>query len=305
MADGRHKRDTDARPVLVRRPRFRLVAAPVALAVTGGAVALGMTLQGSPATLMATDASAGGAAADAAVAARPTSTPPADAARSASRRAATVSRSVSRTTLLLQGGQTRLAVEEAGAKQYAETALDLWSAPGGAADKVGELATGQPAVVTGRVLDGRQEVVVDGVARWVTSGHLGDDRPDPATGPDAPLSDAPCPDSSVERGLKPETVRVYRALCHAFPQVTQYLGFAPRSEHDTGNAIDAMVYGDKALGDRIAAWAQAHAAQLDLFDILWWHRIWTPVRASEGWRMFADRGSPTANHMDHVHLGTN
>jgi hypothetical protein len=126
--------------------------------------------------------------------------------------------------------------------------------------------------------------------------------PTPSTGG---LSDAPCPDGSVEKGLAADTIRVYRAVCHAFPQVTHYLGWGPRSEHDTGHAIDVMVYGDRSLGDEIAAWAQAHASELNLYDILWYQRIWTPIRASEGWRPLPDRGSPTANHMDHVHLGTN
>jgi hypothetical protein len=191
---------------------------------------------------------------------------------------------------------------ESRTKMYADVDLNLWTKPGDAADLAGELQAGDKALVTGTTRSGRMQVVVDGVTRWVTPGHLSTDKPDPA---DGALSDAPCPDGSVENRLKPETVRLYRAVCHAFPQVQHYLGWGPRSEHDTGNAIDVMVYGDKALGDRIAAWAQAHAAQLDLYDILWYHRIWTPVRASEGWRTFADRGSATANHMDHVHLGTN
>ena len=59
---------------------------------------------------------------------------------------------------------------------------------------------------------------------------------------------------------------------------------------------------DVALGNSIAAFLQAHASELHLYDILWRQRIWTPVRASEGWRFFADRGSATANHYDHVHV---
>ncbi|OIJ25485.1 hypothetical protein UG56_017605 [Nocardioides luteus] len=63
--------------------------------------------------------------------------------------------------------------------------------------------------------------------------------------------------------------------------------------------------GDKALGDAIAAYLQQHAAELNLYDIIWYQRIWTPVRASEGWRYMEDRGSTTANHYDHVHVSTN
>lgn len=292
MATGRHKRDTDARPSLLRRTRVPLLAAPVALAVTGGAVALGVTTQGGS-SFVATDAAqslsrvAPSAAASTSSAATPSpapsspSTSPSDAKP---KRQAVASRSLSRT------------------KMYAEVDLNLWTAAGDAADLDGELSQGDSAAYTGITRSGRQQVVVDGDTRWVTSGHLSRNKPDPA---DAALSTAPCPDGSVEHNLKPQTVRLYRAVCHAFPVVKEYGGWAPRTEHNTGNAIDVMVYGDKALGDRIAAWAQAHAAELDLYDILWYHRIWTPVRSSEGWRTFADRGSATANHMDHVHLGTN
>jgi len=296
VANARHKRDTDARPSLLRRTRLPLLAAPIALAVTGGAVALGVATQGGS-SFVATDASqslsqvvprASTSASDGAAA--PTSVAPAATAPSSPTAAAkpkrppVASRSMPRK------------------KMYAEVDLNLWTAPGDAADQVGELSAGDSAMFTGLTSRGRDEVVVKGDTRWVTAGHLSADKPDSA---DGALSDAPCPDGSVEDRLKPETVRVYRAVCHAFPEVKDYLGWGPREEHDTGNAIDVMVYGDKALGDRIAAWAQAHAAELDLYDVIWYDRIWTPVRSAEGWRDYGDHGSPTANHMDHVHIGTN
>jgi hypothetical protein len=291
VATGRHKRDTDARPSLLRRTRLPLLAAPAALAVTGGAVALGVTMQGGS-TLVAQDASqslsqvvpSASASTSAPTAVTPSTAASAGPTAGTLSRKAVTSRSQSRT------------------KMYAEVDLNLWTTAGDAASLDGELSEGDTALYTGVVRSGRQQVVVDGETRWVTTGHLSTDKPDPS---DGALSTAPCPDGSVERGLKPQTVRLYRAVCHAFPEVSQYAGLAARSEHNTGNAIDVMVYGDKALGDKIAAWAQAHASELDLFDILWYHRIWTPVRSSEGWRTFSDRGSATANHMDHVHLGTN
>lgn len=291
---GSHKRDTDARPSYLRRISLPLASAAVALAATGGAVTVGVAMQNGT-TLMAVDASDSiGDVAPSLAASTPaapsstTARPPAPVltATAVISRAPIASRSLTRT------------------RMYADTDLNLWTDPGDGASLDGELAAGDTALVTGLSRSGREQVLVDGETRWVTAGHLSTDKPapDPA---DGALSDAPCPDGSIENGLKPQTVRVYRALCHAFPEVTEYAGWAPRSEHDTGNAIDAMVYGDKALGDRIAAWAQAHAAELDLYDLIWYDRIWTPVRASEGWRDYGDHGSATANHMDHVHLGTN
>ena len=289
---GSHKRDTDARPSFLRRTNRKtalpVFAASTALVVTGGAVAIGLALQGgaSLGTVdMAQDLGQVAPSTSAsAKASAPASVVPAP--NLATSRPAVASRSMSRT------------------RMYADVDLNLWTAPGDAASQDGELAEGDTAVVTGLSRSGREQVVVDGETRWVTAGHLSTDKPapDPA---DAPLSGAPCPDSSVEHGLKPQTVRVYRAVCHAFPEVKDYGGLAPRPEHDTGNAIDVMVYGDKALGDRIATWVQAHAAELDLYDLIWYDRIWTPVRSAEGWRDYGDHGSPTANHMDHVHIGTN
>jgi hypothetical protein len=200
---------------------------------------------------------------------------------------------------------------ETAQKRWVTTDLNLWTAPGDGASDIDTLSSGTVVYWTGRTLQGRDEVLVDGRTRYVTHGYLSADKPEPepetTTGEPATagLSDAPCPDSSVEDGLADDTIRVYRAVCHAFPEVSDYLGWGDRTEHDTGHAIDVMVYDDKSLGDRIAAWAQEHASELNLYDVIWYDRIWTPVRASEGWRDYGDHGSPTANHMDHVHIGTN
>ena len=54
---------------------------------------------------------------------------------------------------------------------------------------------------------------------------------------------------------------VYRAVCHAFPQITSYGGWDAHGEHASGKAIDIMT-SDKALGDQIAAFLQSHASEL-------------------------------------------
>jgi hypothetical protein len=59
---------------------------------------------------------------------------------------------------------------------------------------------------------------------------------------------------------------------------------------------------DVELGTAIAEFLREHASELHVYDILWRQHIWTPVRASEGWRLFPNRGSATANHFDHVHV---
>jgi hypothetical protein len=195
---------------------------------------------------------------------------------------------------------TQRVVQQADQKLWTTTVLNLWSGSGDDATQVGELEAGKRVLVTGRKTADRVEIVVAGKSRWVTAGYLSEDKPVAAA---AGLSMAPCPDSSVESGLTSNAVYVYRSVCHAFPQITSYGGWDAHGEHASGRALDIMT-SDKALGDQIAAYLQSHSAELHLYDVIWWDQIWTPERASEGWRAYGDHGSPTANHMDHVHVST-
>ena len=306
-----HKRDTDAR----RKPRAALVAGPLALLATASAVTIGVMSQDSGSGDVLASQSA----------TTDISRPTRDAAvsRSSSRMDAGVSQEQLQRAFDANVARlaTAKAVKQAHTKLWTTTPLNLWTTSDEAAEQVGLLDERKQVLITGRKADGRDEVVVDGQSRWVTSGYLAEDKPvvekpepkatekttsaKPST-PAAPagLSTAPCPDSSVESGLPSEAVMVYRAVCNAFPQIDTYLGYDAHGEHASGQAIDIMT-SDKALGDQIAAFLQSHASELDLYDIIWWDQIWTPVRASEGWRYYGDHGSATANHMDHVHVSTN
>ena len=57
---------------------------------------------------------------------------------------------------------------------------------------------------------------------------------------------------------------------------------------------------ESALGHRIANYLIAHAKAFNIDHIIYRQRIWTPY--SPTWRAMANRGSATANHMDHVHV---
>jgi hypothetical protein len=59
-----------------------------------------------------------------------------------------------------------------------------------------------------------------------------------------------------------------------------------------------------SLGDDIAAFVRSNANALGVSEVIWEQQIWTVERSSEGWRPMEDRGSATANHMDHVHVTT-
>ncbi len=299
MAEHRHKRDTNAR----RKPRAALVAGPLAVLATASAVTIGMLASSPESTLLAQDTSADTAADTAAGTA-------ADGAADIS--AATLDRTtVSRSGSRVEAEELRLkpsvltarAVRKASVKLWTTTDLNLWSDAGDDATQVGELAAGKQVLVTGRKTADRVEIVWQGESRWITAGYLSEDKPAEEVAAAAGLSMEPCPDPSVENGLTSNAVYVYRSVCHAFPQITSYGGWDAHGEHASGKALDIMT-SDKALGDQIAAYLQDHAAELHLYDVIWWDQIWTPERASEGWRAYGDHGSPTANHMDHVHVST-
>lgn len=72
----------------------------------------------------------------------------------------------------------------------------------------------------------------------------------------------------------------------------------PFPDHPSRKALDLMVYDDTAKGDAIAEELTRNYKQHGIKYLIWKQRIWHP---GEGWRKMEDRGSPTQNHMDHVH----
>ncbi|MDF1603836.1 mucin-2 protein [Nocardioides sp. YIM 152315] len=289
MAEHRHKRETSAR----RLPRAALVAAPIALLATGSAVTLGVVSSDPvPDLPVAQDAASVSGAARESTASRSESRLDTRKERKAFQKA------VDRSARVVA---TRSAVRTADTRRWTTEVLNLWTGSGEFATKDGEMKSAKRVLVTGRRASGRVEIVVDGNSRWVSEGYLSEEKPVAAA---AGLSMAPCPDPGVEGGLTDDAVYVYRSVCHAFPQITSYGGWDAHGEHSSGRALDIMT-SDVELGDAIAAFLQEHAAELNLYDILWRQRIWTPVRAGEGWRSMSSRGSATANHYDHVHVATN
>ena len=202
-------------------------------------------------------------------------------------------------------------------RRYMTAPLNLWAQPAEKGKPLDVLDAGHRVAVTGVVRAGFAEILYAGQIRWVNADYLSATKPvapkADTTAPTAPtssaavgISDAPCPDGSgTEAGLTPGAVRLFRAVCNAFPALTTYGGYDAHGEHSSGKAIDFMINGDSGLGQSIADWARAHGSELDLYDVIWAQHIWTPERASEGWRAMPDRGSATANHYDHVHISVN
>jgi hypothetical protein len=102
-------------------------------------------------------------------------------------------------------------------------------------------------------------------------------------------------------GLIPNAARLCSAVDSAYgpPTIGGRRGTA--DEHGTGQAIDFMISG-AAQGDAIAAYVQAHVGEFNVKYLIWQQRYWAP---GQGWKFMADRGSPTANHYDHVHVTVN
>ena len=59
---------------------------------------------------------------------------------------------------------------------------------------------------------------------------------------------------------------------------------------------------NSSVGWDIANWTRANASKLGVSEVIYYQKIWTVQRSSEGWRPMSDRGSATANHYDHVHV---
>lgn len=132
-----------------------------------------------------------------------------------------------------------------------------------------------------------------------SSSSASSSAPVPASAPAAAAS------SSYNLGpVQPQTAAVANSLGPMFhiKDIGGYRNDGDAQDHATGLALDFMVYNDRATGQALADYAQSHASELGLSYVIWQQHIWNSARAGDGWRLMADRGSPTANHMDHVHV---
>lgn len=68
------------------------------------------------------------------------------------------------------------------------------------------------------------------------------------------------------------------------------------SDHPSGLALDFMV--DPETGDALADYVLANQSDFGVTYLIWQQQY----NDGSGWSTMEDRGSPTANHMDHVHV---
>ncbi len=80
------------------------------------------------------------------------------------------------------------------------------------------------------------------------------------------------------------------------PHLIGVAGRGRVSDHPSGHAVDLMTGGER--GDRLAECALRNQKALGISYVIWKQRI----NYGDGWEPMEDRGSPTENHFDHVHL---
>lgn len=75
--------------------------------------------------------------------------------------------------------------------------------------------------------------------------------------------------------------------------------------HPSGLALDFMINDIRdgvVIGQQLANYLQDHAEELGVDYIIWYQQWWSADDPDAGWQRMEDRGSPSANHLDHVHL---
>ena len=113
------------------------------------------------------------------------------------------------------------------------------------------------------------------------------------------------------KGLTPHTKKMKVALAKKFG-ITSFSLFREGDDdgtghgHNTGMAVDFMVYSDSAKGDQLAEYLTKHMDELGIYYIIWKQRFYMSQQNIYGpantWNIMPNRGGVTANHYDHVHV---
>jgi uncharacterized protein YgiM (DUF1202 family) len=184
--------------------------------------------------------------------------------------------------------------------RYATAALNIRSTYQDKYTLIGEVPRGTKLSITGVVKNKRMQIIYLNAARWVTAQYLSTKKPTAGGGRNP---------YAMEKGLKPNAIKVHRAILAAFPEITTFYGVRadPLPDHPSGRAIDCMIpsyksAAGKALGHKLSRWARTNAKKLGINYVIWDQHIWNNQRAGDGWRYMASRGSDTANHKNHVHI---
>ncbi|WP_300083257.1 SH3 domain-containing protein [Propioniciclava sp.] len=193
--------------------------------------------------------------------------------------------------------------------KYAQAKVTVRADASSDADSVGTLNTGDKLAVTDSVVNGFRQVNFDGKIGWVADSRLGDSAPAQKTAAAGSGSSASSESytgatsysGKTVLGLKPKAMVVYNAVTAkwSFTSIGGYRA-SSLSNHQLGGAIDFMTFSDSSKGWEVANYLAANADAFNIDHIIFQQKIWTPYKPY--WRGMANRGSATANHMDHVHV---
>lgn len=103
---------------------------------------------------------------------------------------------------------------------------------------------------------------------------------------------------------KSKSKEIYDAAIAAGHSVRYLWGYDPNksnTEHHSGRSLDFMVY-DKTTGKFIRDYIWKNRKRLGLQHVIWDQHITSTTTQPGKIRLMADRGNPTANHKDHVHV---
>ncbi len=195
--------------------------------------------------------------------------------------------------------------------RYTTAGVNVRSKPTTDSKVVTVLDRGDKVKITDVKDDGWRMVMIKDETRWIKADFLSKSKPKAlpkatssgsSGGSGGGVSGGACASGSgVESGLRSNTIKVHRAVCNRFPQVSSYGGTrGGGGNHGAGLALDIMISG--GTGWDIANYVRANASRLGVTEVIYSQKIWTTQRSGEGWRGMSDRGSTTANHYDHVHV---
>jgi uncharacterized protein YgiM (DUF1202 family) len=160
---------------------------------------------------------------------------------------------------------------------------------------------GEAVLLTGKTSGTFTQVIWDGGTAWVATSTLASSETPAVDGLDL--------GSSSLNKLEPNGKVAVLAVREQFPQIKTMYGWRASSDyssdHPNGRAVDVMIpdwksASGKALGKSVAKYFITNYSGYRISYIIWRQRTWTPARGT--WKKMEDRGSPTANHKDHVHL---
>lgn len=106
---------------------------------------------------------------------------------------------------------------------------------------------------------------------------------------------------NVKSETRSIAIELFNAAKKAGHDVWFIWGMGTSAEHKTGLALDLMVR-NEAGGDFVRNYIWTHRKRLRLVHVIWEQHITSTVVEPGVRRKMADRGNPTANHYDHVHV---